>query len=200
MRKTVNGSKDRRRKWDSLQKLARSQIIATTLPYNEEFRVRSKMQRWKFDGPDAILAARIFRNFRTIGKKCRPCVVAAFFQTFWNGWPTTWRMRTAPNAAKVQSCLLGCSESAVDKIEHYLVCPVAWKALAGHSRGTLDSSRRTLQSMLLAEKGLDENEICLLAVGVYAIARTVQTLRECSCSPEPVLRLHLQEGRRSTVV
>ena len=68
LRNTVNDSKDRRRKWDSLQKLARSQSIATTLPYNEEFRVQSKMQRWKFDGPDAILAARILRNFRTIGK------------------------------------------------------------------------------------------------------------------------------------
>jgi hypothetical protein len=182
---------------DSIQKLARQEIWNRTTAYDAEFRVRHKMQRWNFKGPEAIVASRLLRNMHTMGRKCKPCVVGSFFRTFWNGWPTTWRMRSAPNAGNVRSCLLGCSLNAVDKLEHYLVCPVAWKVLSTSTRGALDSSRRSLQNMLLAERGLEDSEICLIAVGVYAIARTVQTLRGGDeCAPEPVLRLHLKEGMR----
>ena len=182
---------------DTIQKMARQEILSRTMTYNLEFRVRKKMQRWRFNGSDAIVASRVIQNLQIIGKRCRPCVIGSFFKTFWNGWPTTWRMRSAPNASEVRSCVMGCSPSAVDKIEHYLICPVAWNVLQTHWRIQLNPSRRSVQGMLLAEKGLDETEMALIAVSVYAIARTVQALRaRHDCEAAPLLKLYIEEGRR----
>ena len=61
---------------------------------------------------------------------CRPSVVSSFFRTLWNGWPTTYRMRTMSGAPKTQQCVLGC-RGAEDRIEHYLVCKKVWAALEG---------------------------------------------------------------------
>ena len=178
-----------------LQKMARREIFALTSAYNLEFRIRHKMQRWRFVGPDAIVAARVIRNFRTIGQKCRPCVASAAFRAFWNGWPTTWRMRTMPGAGKVASCLLGCTNAA-DQIEHYLVCPVAWEVLHNHHAIKLQIGRKSLPAMLLAEKHIEIREVCAIATSIYAIARTVQALRSSDCAATPLLKLHLQEGMR----
>ena len=186
------------RQRDFHQKLARHQIMTVASAYNDEFRIRSKMQRWKFSGPEAIVAARVSRNFKTIGNKCRPCVVATFFRTLWNGWPTTWRMRSAPGAGVVRSCLLGCS-GAVDKIEHYLLCPVAWHVLGAHRCIELRPTRKCLQAMLLAEKGLEDRELLAIACAVYSIARTVQTVRANNCEAEPLLKLYLAEALRACV-
>ena len=181
---------------DQFQTLARRDITRTTAPYNEEFRIRRKMQRWRLDGPEAVVAARILRNCKTISKMCRPCVLSIFFRTFWNGWPTSRRMRTAPGATGVLSCLLGC-ELGEDSIEHYLLCPAAWQVLAKHRGIQLDPSRRNRQAMLLAMKGLSDNEVKAIAISIYAIARTVQALRGSSgCEAAPLMKLYLEEGRK----
>jgi hypothetical protein len=60
----------------------------------------------------------------------------------------------------------------------------------------LRSRYKSLQAMLLAEKDLEQDEVSAIAVAVYAIARTVQALRNNDCVPAPLLKLHLQEGAR----
>ena len=104
-------------------------------------------------------------------------------------------MRTMPGAGKVASCLFGCT-SAVDQIEHYLVCPIAWQALQSHSNTTLNQNRRSLQAMLLAEKGLQEREVCAIAMSVYAVARTVMALRnDGNLQPTPLFETVLEPSR-----
>ena len=179
-----------------LQMVARREIQNMTNLYNEEFWVRKKMRRWKLEGPDAQVACRILRNCRVVGQSCRPCVLGMFFRTVWNGWPTIRRMRSAHGAKQLQSCVLGCSGDAQDAIEHYLVCPVAWRTLQTYRGIELSPTRRSLQAMLLADRGLEQNEVCRIAVSVYALARTVQGLRNSECAPNALLKLHLDEGLR----
>ena len=65
------------------------------------------------------------------------------FRTLWNGWPTSARMRSLTGACGARRCVLGCS-SAEDRIEHYMVCNVAWKTLRmlpPRGMGMLDSQR-----------------------------------------------------------
>ena len=174
-----------------LQMMARREIQNITNPYNEEFRVRKKIQRWKLQGPDAKVACRILRNCRVVGLSCRPCVLGLFFRTLWNGWPTTRRMRSAPGAKQLQSCLLGCSGDAQDAIEHYLVCPVVWQTLQIYRGIELSPGRRKLQAMLLADRGFEQDEICRIAVSVYAIARTVKVGMRSSRATQTAL------GRRA---
>jgi hypothetical protein len=176
-----------------VQNVARRAIKTAANPYNVEMRVRKKIQRWKLQGPEAIVACRIIRNCAVVGAKCRPCIAGTFFRTLWNGWPTTWRMRTMPGAADIRPCLLGCA-SACDRIEHYLVCPIAWGVLQTHRGIELHWGRKCLQAMFLALGGLEEREVMAIAIAVYAIARTVQPLRAHECSTEPLLKLHLNEG------
>ena len=179
----------------SLQKRGRAMICASEFRYNAEYRIRSKVQRWKLEGPDSVIARRILRNFNYIGKACKPCVLSTFLRTLWNGWPTSWRMRTATGASQVRTCLLGCSH-AVDKIEHYLVCPFVWQVLPVFPGIELGQHRRTLQAMLLAAKNLSEEEIIAIANSVYAIAKTVQAIKieECQVDPSPLLRLFLRDA------
>jgi hypothetical protein len=183
----------------SFQKHARKAIATMTAPYNLEFRIRRKMQRWKLAGPEATVATRIAQNFNIIGRICRPCVIGMFFRTFYNGWPTTWRMRTMPGAACVRSCVLGCNSNAIDKIEHYLVCLVAWQVFQQCHGIQLDMRRKSRQAMLLAEKGLSESEVAFIGICVFAIARTVHACRSnAECEPTAILRLFLKEGSRGT--
>ena len=178
---------------ECLQHVARNAIQKATMSYNAEFRVRSKMQRWRFEGPEARVACWILQNCATVGRHCRPCVTSTYFRTLWNGWPTSRRMRNLPGSTGVLACQMGC-ESGKDEIEHYLICPVAWKTLQSHRGIELATSRRSIQSMLLARRDLSLHEIKAIATSVYAISRTVQTLRGLDGAAEPILRLFLQEG------
>ncbi len=67
------------------------------------------------------------------------------------------------------------------------VCPIAWRTIG------LDERLKSLQTMLLAEKGLVKDDVVSTANAVYAIAKTVQALRSESSKlePAPLLRLYL---------
>jgi hypothetical protein len=173
-------------------------IKAKLAPYNAEDRIRRKVKRWRFHDPPAHVANRILANIKTIGQKCRPCVVAMFFRTIWNGWPTTARMRNIPGAKGTSKCVLGCSQTAEDRIEHYLLCPKAWSVLQKprpHGAGFVEA-QRCLQTMLLAQKGLDDSDKCCIAIAVYAISRTVQTMRSHPHlrEPERLISLFWKDG------
>ena len=95
----------------------------------------------------------------------------------------------------------GCA-SAQDKIEHYLVCSKVWASISKPIPAglALSASRRNLQSMMLAEKGLSLDEKICICVAVYAIMRTVQTLRneDQTLNAGPLMKLHMKEGVRGS--
>ena len=176
----------------SFQRVARTMIKKKLEPYNEEHRIRHKIKRWKLEGPPAHIAARIARHFQIIGRSCRPCVLAMFFRTIWNGWPTTARMRTAAGASKTSGCVFGC-EGCEDRIEHYIVCQIPWTVLPGIG---LCAEWKSKQFMLAAEKGMEERQLVLIACANYAIARAVHCIRlqgltEC---PAKLVRLFAQDA------
>ena len=179
-----------------MQNATRAMLQARLEPYDGECRLRKKIQRWKLDDPPALVAARLENNLKIIGARCRPCVVAAFFRTLWNGWPTSARMRNMAGACSTGRCVLGCSNTAEDRIEHYVVCPKAWNVFSNpppYGLG-LDKQRRSRQAMLLAAKGLSDDEKVLVAIAVYALARTVQCLQAAPHlqHPERLIRLYIQ--------
>ena len=180
------------------QRFAMDLIRARAELYDAENRIRAKVKRWKLHDPPAHVASRILANLQIISRRCRPCVVAMMFRTLWNGWPTSARMRFMPEAQGMSKCVLGCNERAEDRIEHYLICPRAWTAiLRWRPGGTgLDESLKSLQAMLLAQKGLENTQKAMIAVAVYAIARTVQTMRTKKDiqKPEYLVGLFLNEG------
>ena len=63
----------------------------------------------------------------------------------------------------------------------------------------LDDCRKSVQSMLLADRGMQEYEVCSVAVFIYAIARTVQGIRDNGAlNPVPLIRMYLLEGLRGS--
>ena len=149
----------------------------------------------------ANMVRQIMKSFAIIGNACRPCVVSGFFRTLWNGWPTSARMRTMSGAQRTQECVLGC-KGAEDRIEHYLVCSKAWSVLQQrppYGLG-LNLSRRTLEAMLLTDAGLADEERMAIAIGCYAVSRTVQCLRhrQASLRAAPIMRLYISDGLRGS--
>ena len=133
------------------QNVAMNLIKIQIAPYDAEKRTRRKVRRWKLQDPPDHVARRILANTQTIGRRCKPCVTAMFFRTLWNGRPTTASMRHLPGASGVSTCVLGCSRGAEDRIEHYLVCPVAWSMSSQRKpRGAgLRDTHRSVQAMLV---------------------------------------------------
>ena len=61
----------------------------------------------------------------------------------------------------------------------------------------LSSSRKCLQAMLVATQGLQDEEVRAIATSIYALAKTVHTIRaNGQLDPHPLLKMHLQEGLR----
>ena len=173
------------------QHVARGMIVnpARSLTTMTE-RVRHKLGRWKLDAPLGILIQRAFRNYPILMRNCRPCIVAMQWRTMWNGWPTSARMRSL-TATDTEPCLLGC-RSGSDRIEHYAVCAKAWELLGAREPVGLglNTRLRSLLAFLGLERDLSEAERRRLATGVYAVARTVQTMRSqrTSLEPWPILK------------
>ena len=72
-------------------------------------------------------------------------------------------------------CVLGCSLRAQDRIEHYVHCPRVWD-FARRFMG-LHAGQHALQRFLLCERGLSDSTFVSIAVLVYAVFRTSNTLR-----------------------
>jgi hypothetical protein len=181
------------------QSAARHAIKTKLEPFDGEERIRRKMMRWKLTGPPAHVARRIASRFSVLKANCRPCVVAAFFRTLWNGWPTSARMRSLDGAGGVRRCVFGCT-AAEDRLEHYLTCKVIWNVLESPQGLGMMPAQRTLNHMLLAERGLSERDITAVAVACYAIGRTAHV---CKSAPNElnvasVLKLFIKEATRGS--
>ena len=86
--------------------------------YNPVLRMRHKLQRWQLLGPPAVVTARVLRRLTALKPLVAPRVQAAVLSTLWNRWTTGRRFQ------RQDVCVLGCSLTAADSIEHYAHCPV----------------------------------------------------------------------------
>ena len=77
--------------------------------------MRHKLQRWQLPGPPAITATRVLRRLNALKPLVAPRVSAAVLSTRWT---------TGRRFQRQDICVLGCSPTAADSIEHYACCPV----------------------------------------------------------------------------
>ena len=103
-------------------------------------------------------------------------------------------MRTLQGSETLR-CLLGC-ENGHGRIEYYATCRIAWDYLGTAAPRGFGLDRRLCSltaflSLERVERELSDAERARMAIAVYAVARTVQTLRQTpDAEPRPLLRLH----------
>ena len=131
--------------------------------------MRWKVQRWHLPVPLGILSRRMPKRLAIIQKLTTPRVQAAAFRTLWNGWTTASRFQ------RCAACVLGCSPSAEDRIEHYAHCPFFSDLVKGWMG--LRASLVSLGGFLLAADGMSDQELCLMSVAVYAMHRATAFYR-----------------------
>jgi hypothetical protein len=162
--------------------------------YYEDARLRAKLHRWHLEGIPAHNEQRVLQNFATLSQWCQPKVLAAYFRTLWTGWTTDRRM--APlrkeQGLPIRGCLLGCGWDE-DSLEHYATCSFYWEFMCQrrpYGMG-LPILWRSREMFFIVAKGLADDDKCRLALGIYALHRTVSSCRhiEASSNIKAMLRL-----------
>ena len=118
------------------------------------------------------MSRQIHRNLNRLRHLTPPRVRAAVISTILNRWTTNRRMRSFRRCQG--SCLLRCSSSAVDSIEHYVHCRVMrdWMATRLRLQGTCSG----MEWGMLATEHTDM-QLRMGAVATYVLYRTVNHLR-----------------------
>ena len=100
-----------------LQRELAARVLATpALKAACQERLRHKVKRWRVHIPLGLLCRRLLRRLLSLQRLISPRAQSAVFKTLWNGWTTAARFQ------EVKPCVLGCSPSAEDRIEHYACC------------------------------------------------------------------------------
>jgi len=94
--------------------------------YNPQNRMRQKLRRWQMPGLPRIISDRANRRLVKLRDLAPPRVCAAMLSTLWNRWTTKRRFQQRGR------CVLLCSETASDCIEHYANCPVVRRSALRH--------------------------------------------------------------------
>ena len=184
-----------------LQQVLESQLLSTrSLNVNCDERLRHKTRRWHLTIPLGIACRRINRRLQAMQQLSTPRVQSAVFKTLWNGWTTAARFQSAA------PCVLGCSATAEDRIEHYCHCHFARELLVRWMG--LRESLVSLPAFLLALPDMSDTDITLVSVVVYAMFRATSHFRHYSgCPDRAVVVDYLQQmcqnavmGHRSTKV
>ena len=177
----------------SFQRCA-EQLIRKTLaaPYFQDARLRAKCVHWKFRILDGHLEQRVMARMRLLHQRCPPRIQAVYFRTLWNGWVCYDRMK---RLLKQRGCLLGCGWDD-DSLFHYGCCGRYWEFIhAPCPRGLgVSTVKRSRDAAFLIASELDDSEVIRLAIGLYALYRTVNTVRFASdgqtFDTSVLLRLH----------
>ena len=181
------------------QKLARQRFSVQMLQYDVEERVRRKIARWKLQGPPAHIAKRCVRLLELLRQSARPAVCSGYLRALWNGWPTSARMRSMPNAGPVLPCVLKCCPEAEDRIEHYARCPIVWKFLStpAPSGPGAPLAHKGLDGFFALHKGTPECMQLRVAAGVHAVGKIIMFARQGQILQEDVDKALLLEWRKN---
>ena len=134
--------------------------------------MRWKIRRWNLPIPLGRLSRRLPKRLAAMHKLTTPRVQAAAFRTLWNGWTTASRFQQSG------TCVLGCSPSAEDRIEHYAHCPFFRDLVTGWLG--VRTQLVSLVGFLLAADGMSDKKICLMSIAVYAMHRATAFYRRGS--------------------
>ena len=177
------------------QREAASAIVAFRKP-EAEARVRHKLQRWNLQGYPGPNARRVLRRLRELQSLVPPRVSAACFGTIWNRWTTSRRFQQRGSATN--RCVLGCSISAEDSVEHNIHCHIVQEFAHAYLRlGKLEP-----HDFLLASADTRWNEgsqLTRLAILVYCTYRATQTARHQPRIGAPTGRELLQQMLKDAV-
>jgi hypothetical protein len=109
--------------------------------------MRDKLLRWRFpDRRQATLARRVLQRLTELRPLVNPRVSAAVLSTLWNRWATDRRYQRR----EAGRCVLRCSDTAEDSIEHYACCPVVRRTATRHLRMDLRPWPYALMDFMLA--------------------------------------------------
>lgn len=147
--------------------------------YFAEARVRQKLIPWKVTGVPAHLERRVFMNLALLSQWCPPRVMAVYFKSIWCGWVTDVSMKglRKTQGLGIRPCVLNCGWDD-DSVFHYGRCSVYWHFLSLPRSGGLGlpATWRSSNAFLLLDDVRPEDKV-RLALGMYALHRTVQYLR-----------------------
>ena len=166
--------------------LSKQLLDAATFNANHEQRLRHKLERWRLECPIGVATRRLLRRLSRLQALVTPRVQAAVFKTIWNGWCTKARFQD------VGACVLACSSSASDRIEHYASCPhqknliVDWFGLPERFL--------SLSYFLLVADNMTDDDISLLAMSVYAMFRATHHYRHSVSFSSSQVRDFLQQA------
>ena len=115
------------------------------------------------------------KRMQLISKECPPRVHAVYFRSLWNGWVCYDRMKTLLNQC---GCLLGCGWDN-DALGHYTCCRHYWEFVqAPRPQGLgIITACRSRDFALLVSPKLNNDDAVRLAIGLYALYRTVNHIR-----------------------
>jgi hypothetical protein len=154
--------------------------IQSRIRYSAHSRMQQRIRRWGLPGLPHRTSARILRQLVKLRKLCQPRIVAAALSTIWNRWTTERRM--THGGGHHRGCLLGCSPTAADSIEHYFQCRFVreWR----DKRLPPIVRSHGLQEALLATP---MNDVQLKNQGLltYVVYRTTNDLRHQTGLPHP---------------
>ena len=145
-------------------------------------RLRYRLERWKLPGFPGRTARTVHAQLLRLRRMVPPRVRAAVLGLILNRWTTDRRMRGL--RGRVGPCVLGCSPTADDAIEHYVHCPILQDWL--HRRLHLQVPYPRLQWWLLGWH-LTNMELCKQAAAAYVLNKTVHHIRR--------LRFHKAEDK-----
>ena len=149
---------------------------AFAMPYFKESRVRSKLAVWNLSGIPARLERRVLKNFALLSKWCPPRVLSVYFRTLWNGWTTDIRMRSLrkQQGLPIRGCMLKCGWDE-DSVQHYSCCRVYWHFVSMRRPAGLGVllEKRSRETFFMLSSDLTEEDVVRLALGMYALHRSV---------------------------
>ena len=100
--------------------------------------------------------------------------------SLWGGWVTDERMKVlvAQSGRQCRCCVLRCGFDK-DMVEHYGRCSMYWSFVSKPRTSGLgiDRALRSAEAFLSIANGMHEHDKIRMAIGMYALYRTVQTLR-----------------------
>ena len=159
-------------------------------------RTRHKFIRWELHNPathpppegttvrhntPAWQSRRALAHLQLLPKLVPPRVCAATFSTLWNRWCTHRRYQN--RQAATNKCLLGCSATAEDSIEHYCQCPITKEVI----RRNLNMDPKlyaNLHTFLLCNTHIHtKDELASIALLMYAVYSATNHFRHNPPAP-----------------
>ena len=191
----------------TFQRTIAERIVARIQPHPVS-RLSQQLGRWTCSKTNSIehqrlvgyprpLADRWHQRIFPLGNLLPPRVIAVAFKCVQNGWPSY--RRNAERWTDKCRCMLGCSATAEDSMEHYACCPVVKDFCFRTFREERDS---WLQAWLICESGVAQTHRnrARHLIGAYAVYRVTATGRHGDpFSPEGALRALRQAATEGVI-